>query len=242
MTFHFFITIAYMTPMWLSIFLLDNVEDMTQLFYISLTEVALFVKLVNLFVRNKEFQRCFDKINDAEFQPSSNVEKELADFMQGMFGKLIFFYAFISLFCAMLSGILPLFSGTNQLPWFLWFYGIDYKHNMTIYYILWAYQHFGMVCHASLNVINDLFLPFFMNFVNIQFDFIANRMELLDSDDKDFHEKLIKNVKYHQAVVKFTDEISIIYSFPMFIQFCMSGFVICFTAFQISLVSIKDPF
>jgi hypothetical protein len=237
--FHMFFTLMFMLPMWIEIFLVDDLATITRLSNMGLTELALFTKMVIMYQNMDKMQKLVKSVNFLEYMPQSELEEEMAKKRMRQLIKFMAVYYFTTTMGMFLGITGPLNAPVKVLPFYQWFFGFDWQKTDLRFKVLFTYQSVSLSFHACLNVMIDMFLPFFFNFAAIQCEFIGNRLSNLDENQPHYKEGLQKNVEHHQKIIEYCKLAVEVFSFPTFIQFCLSGFVICFNAYQISIVRSK---
>jgi hypothetical protein len=224
-----------MVPMWIEMFLLDDVERLTQLLYISLTELALFAKYINLVSRNKKIRELVEITNLPEYNSKNlSEDKVFGDTWMYVTAALSFYVAVF--FCCVTSiGGAALM---NDLPFYHWYFSVDWRKSRTRFWIFYAYQAIGMTMHAFTNTACDCLLPYLLSFIRTQFILVKHRVENLNFRSEDVRKDFLEHIKLHQWIIGYAQDVQNTFSGVVFIQFCISGFVICFTAFNISTVTI----
>lgn len=219
--------------MWIEMFLLDDVEKLTQLLYISLTEFALFVKYTNLVLKNKKIRKLVEITEMSQYKSRNLAEDEIANDNWMYITVVLSFYVAV-FFCVVTSVGGGIF--LNDLPFYHWYFSIDWKKSQLRFWIFFAYQGFGMTMHAFSNTACDCLLPYFLNFIRVQTGLVKHRIQNLKFMSASAKWEFLENIKHHQWINGFAEDVESAFSGVVFTQFCISGFVICFTAFNISTV------
>jgi gustatory receptor len=230
-----------MLPMFIEMFLLDDVEKIVKLFYISLTEIGLFAKYLTLVFKNKRIRRALEISNLAENQPK--FTDDIYDAIQQdnkVFTYIAIFFYNSVIICIVTSVFGPLFLKGYNLPFFTWYFNLDWHKTDQRYWIFYIYQSVGMTMHALTNTAVDVTYPYLLNFARTEICILNSRILNMNKNNKTYKNELLDNIKFHQWIIEYCKEIESIFSEVMFLQFCLSGFVLCFTAFQITIVSIGE--
>lgn len=232
-------SIIYATLMVMNIFFLTDVADLSNRLFMSLTEAALAIKVINFFFNNRKWQRILSDLNDFHVESENSqqiLSKKVRIVKLGMF---TFFYNVQV--CAHASGIIQLFSGAKDLLYSGW-YPLDWEHNRTDYWIVYFYQYIGIIITANLNVAIDAYYWFVIHVLCAEISIIGHRISSIRFDDKkDSIVKarldLIELMHTHQRLIEIFKMIQQNVQWAYFAQMMLSSIVICSMTREMAEVS-----
>ncbi|XP_038121023.1 putative odorant receptor 71a [Culex quinquefasciatus] len=242
--YHFTFTIVYLFCIFISSFFKETMAELwSDVMFILLTELAMFTKTV-ITVRKFEtvYRLHWETISD-EFRPISEWETRVHGAFFSRFSTAMLGYYLCS-FLTLWAHLGFLFE--YKFPFFSWFFWLPLgRANLTNYYIIFAYQMFGMLGHLSLNVSGDIQHAYLLATAGIQLDFLYERLTKLpiptsnSSIGKDhYRETLIQHIEHYERIYRFVKEIEDTFSMAIFVQICASGVTVCATILRLSTVNL----
>lgn len=151
-----------------------DLSDLAESTYMSLTELALLLKIANFIIRNRNMQNLLVTVQ--RFQLETDSERYwLQQKINGFFKLLIYYYICVNL-SATYSSTSVLFANGQLLPFRAW-YPIDWKQNTNYYYAIYVYQVIGMAITSNLNVTIELFPIFLLYAVSVKMEILGKRLE-----------------------------------------------------------------
>lgn len=180
-SFLFIFSLAYTVFMVINLFVLDDMSQMTDTLYMSLTEVALFVKIVNFFMRSKAMQTMLSTVHNFQLacaEEEQLVRKRLTFFL----GVSIYYYS-----CAnsaiVTSVAVALTTKEIRLPFNGW-YPLDWKQGNANYWLVFVYQTVGMIVTANANITIELFPMILMYMASVKVEILGLRMCRIGWDER----------------------------------------------------------
>lgn len=233
----------YTAAMVINIFVPSEADDsLANRLFLSLTEAALLVKVINFFFNNRDWQRIFDEID--EFRTNASKEEIIIQFRTRIFLILTLAYLCSVHLSVYASVMIPLLDGGKNLPFSGWYPGFEWKYNQRDYWIVYIYQSFGSFITANLNVGIDAYYYFVILILSAQVNIYGNRLRSLQFDEmKDSIEKsrfkLIQQLHTHQRLNSTFDLIQRNLQWTYFAQILMSSIVICSVITELAEVNMK---
>lgn len=182
---HFGFVFLYLICMLINLlFIKDvNVDETTHSLYVTLTELAFFLKVLNFFWFNRGMKECMSTVIDFDLK-DENEAYMMRKRMQ-FFSWLTYSYYVIPNLCAITASMKPLFVEKREIPFRGW-YPLDWVNNDRDYVLVYAYQVIGIMIEVNLNVTLDVYPNFLMHMISIQMQILGNRLTNLGSrsDDK----------------------------------------------------------
>ncbi|XP_035893066.1 odorant receptor 94a-like isoform X1 [Anopheles stephensi] len=233
-TFYSCIMALYLFVLMLNVFVPQPFEQRVFfIMYIALTETAMILKTSTIY-------RYFDTIWDLyettlgpSYQPRDGRERALHDRTLLVFNRWYYVYIFVSHMAAFGTGS-HLLSSEYRMPFFPWFFGIPYGDEARVaYYTIFVYQCFGMYFHMLLNTAGDTQLCYMLQMIGIQLDLLAKRFRSL-SDSEEFDHSFVPLVQHYNKIHRMLCRVENLFSLAYFVQFSVSGLVICASAYQVA--------
>lgn len=207
--FQFVFSFLFSVFMCINLFILENKGNMTDALHMSLTEVALFIKVVNFFVRGKAMQTMLRTIQ--EFKLENLDEERIIDEKLSFFLKVSIYYYGMANMAGFSGDFAALVAKDVRLPFQGW-YPLDWKHNRLSYWIVFVYQGIGMFITSNLNITIELFPMFLMFMISAKVEILGRRLQMIgyqnhqiDSDEAPSPNKaslLINCIKTHEHICK----------------------------------------
>lgn len=234
--------------------ILTDLNQLTDVSYMALTELALFVKIIIFFILNRKLQALYAELS--AFKLETNDERTFVACRVNFFFKAMVFYYSVSNGATSLTEISTVLSNEWRLPYAGWYPFVDWQHSYTGYWITFAYQMFGMHVTCNLNVTVDTFATFFMFIISVQMEVLGMRLQTMgygkqslgaaagsDTQDKSANiRRLVAQIKLHQAMLVSTKKFEGYFSIAFFTQISFSGMVICSLTNELANVSTPPTF
>lgn len=223
-------SIMYAASMVVNIFLLTDFSELSNRLFMSLTEAALAIKVINFFLNNHEWQLILSELDD--------FRTKCARDEQVLWSRIrIFSIAMNSFFinvqiCVHASGIFPLVTGTKDLLYSGWYPGFDWENNRRDYWLIYGYQYIGIFITGNLNVAIDAYYWFVIHILSAQYNIVGHRIESIQFDEtKDSIAKvrldLMQQMEAHQSLNSKLRLIQRNIQWAYFAQILLSSVVIC---------------
>lgn len=219
-----------------------NKEDFGKFIYISLTQIAVAIKVGFMLKKSCEFVALKERLITlhSKLQPGK-YDNEFFEPNFNQISKIIKFY--YALVVGSVSNVTfrPLFAPERMMPFNTWFFGLNWQENTIAYGLLYFFEAFGQIVNASSNVCWDMVLTFMIVSLTIHLKIIGEKLENIGWNTKsgklresyEFREC----VDYHRELLQLHIDIVKTFSIPMFFQFLVSTGVICAGTFTLSQVS-----
>lgn len=228
--FLFIFAIIYTILMICNIFFITDFADLTNRLYMSLTELALTIKLFNFFVHNREWQEILNEIK--EFRIVSSQDERIIQQRANIFLTIVFVY-FIFPNCALHAlGTAPLITGRKNLIFSGWYPYFDWENNKQDYWCIYAYQYIGIFITCNMNVVIDSYYCFVMHMLSAQINIFGQNLSEIRVNRKDdtiekIRSNLIEKMHAHQRLNVNFELIQKNLQWSYFCQVLLSGIVIC---------------
>lgn len=239
---------TYVVCMCANFIFLTNVSETTHSIYMTFTCVALLFKTSNFLWYNRDMKINLKIINDFQLENDDEV-----DFVRDRLR--VYWNIWLSVYLMINATIYAAFTNAliavpRQLP-FRAYYPMDWQHNDRNYWIAYAYQVVGMIVQANLNIVVEVFPGYLIYMVKVKMDILAKRLRGIsknlkkgsvnDIDSTSVEQRksitdLIDCIKLHQHITQFINKIEHNFSIAYFVQFCLSGIVICSVTYAMTTV------
>lgn len=228
--FLFTFSTVYSILMVCNIFFLTDSSDLTNRLYMSLTETAAAIKIINFFINNREWQLVLTKIG--EFRIKS--EKDAKNIQKRARILQIAFYVYIltSNVTILTWAILPLSSGAKELIYSGWYPGLDWVNSRRDYWITYSYQEIGIIITCNLNVTIDSYYCFLMYIISGQVNIFGKYLSEIQAANGEnashrIRLNLIEKIHLHQRLNGNLALIQKNLQWTYFCQVLLSSIVIC---------------
>lgn len=212
---HFGFVFLYLIFMLINLIFITDVNETTHSLYVTLTELAFFLKVMNFFWFNRGMKDCMATV--IAFDLKNQHETETIQKRMHFFNWLTCSYYVIPNLCAIIASMKPLFVEEREIPFRGW-YPLDWVNNDRNYVLVYAYQVVGILIEVNLNVTLDVYPNFLMHMISIQMEILGKRLNDLGSSSNnevvssveptgDFqtsgYTDLIDCIKTHQKIIRF---------------------------------------
>lgn len=234
----------YTLFMCINLFFIPDLHELTDASYMTLTELALLVKIVNFYILNRNMQALY--VTMKAFTLENDEEREFVALRVNFFFRITIFYYSLSNGAALLTEISSALSADWKLPYNGWYPYLDWRHKSKDYWIAFTYQCLGMTSTCNMNVTIDTFAIFFMYMISVQMEVLGKRLSAMgyantrtgDSREKAENLKRFKDqVKLHQVMLESTKIFEGHFAVAFFSQISVSGMVICSLTNELAHVS-----
>lgn len=237
-------SIIYTSLMVINIFFLTDFSDLTNRLFMSLTEAALAIKVINFFFKNREWQQILTDIES--FHITSLEEERILKKRINIFRILICMYYVFPNLTVHAFGITPLVSGAKEPIFSGWYPGLDWENSRRDYWLIYSYQYLGIFITANLNVTIDSYYCFVMHMLSAQINIFGKRLSLIQvnevGDDvtpmEQVRSNLIQQINAHQRLNSLFALIQRNLQWAYLGQVILSGIVICSVVKELARVFI----
>lgn len=198
---HVPITFTFIGLMWLEAFVSNNLEQAGQVLYMSLTEIALVVKILNIWHRSAAARQIMGHMkHSSDYELQSEQEQNLWQQEQRLFKWYFYLILLTSLGVVYSSCIGVLFLNDYELP-FAYFVPFEYRNERSYYYA-YGYNLIGMTVTCVSNVCLDAIGCYFLFHLSLLYRLLGLRVQGLEyiNSETRFKEKLIIILKLHNRI------------------------------------------
>lgn len=173
----------YLICMLINLIFITDVNETTHSLYVTLTELAFFLKVMNFFWFNRGMKECMSTVNG--FELKDDKEAKTIQKRMHFFNWLTYSYYIIPNLCAITASMKPLFVEKREIPFRGW-YPLDWVNDDRNYVLVYAYQVIGILIEVNLNVTLDVYPNFLMHMISIQMEILGKRLKNLGSSSKGY--------------------------------------------------------
>lgn len=210
--FIFVFSVMYTTFMCANLYFLRDISQLTEMLFMSMTELALVLKIINFYVNNYKLKHMVQYIT--EFQMENGEEEAIMrSRLQFLIRQTVIYYilANISMDTSAANAAI---SAHDKIIYSAYYPGIDWQHDNTSYWAVFAYQYFGMLFTCNINLAIDSYFCIVMYLLGGQIAILGNRISNVGSDDEGKRRtpitqrsQLIKHVKMHNDILAFIENL-----------------------------------
>lgn len=236
--FLFIFSVLYTFFMVCNIFFLTDFSDLTNRLFMSLTEAALVIKVINFFIYNDEWQHIYNDIRD--FGIKTSEERQIVESSGRQLRLIDYIYFFLADFNVFITAMLSILNGT--LLYSSWYPGLDWQNNQRDYWFLYGYQIVGILVTCNLNLVVDTYYCLMMSMTSAHFQIFGQRLSALQliNDKRSVRPvriKLIEQIRSHQRINANFELIGKNLLWGYFCQVLLSGIVISSITIKVARVS-----
>ncbi|KAJ3645577.1 hypothetical protein Zmor_007880 [Zophobas morio] len=219
-------------------FVLDDLETVVGIIYITLIEIMALIKVYFVITRMKIIKERMENLKADWFQPKDR-EQTLMIEPSITFWKLVYKMFIVACLGCNFFWLIPLIirqSEEKTLPFLAW-YPIDCSE--TPYFeIAYIYQLSSTVYCTLVQTNVDTLISGFNVYIGCQLDMLSDnlkRIAMVENYDN-AGDNLIKCIIYHKQILSFVDGCNKFFNIILFWHLIISGVAIGITMFQLTLV------
>lgn len=232
----------YTLCMCVPILMIRDTQDIPYKLYMSLTEFALFFKVLYFLDSNKELQLLFKKVNS--FRLESSEEQQIVKKKLKYFIKFAVIYYVTSNSAVTFVNVPAFIGGVWKLPYSGWYPGMDWQDNRRDFLAVSLYQYIGMLVTCNMNLSLDLFFCLMMHMNGAQMEILGKRMQTLGHEQnfekngagRTYKKSLKDFINIHRGIIELSNQIDDGLVFSFFFQLTMSGVTICCITIEMAKV------
>lgn len=243
--FIFTFSVMYTAFMCANIYFLRDISQLTEMLFMSLTELALVLKIINFYVNNSRLQHMLQRME--EFQMETPFEQEIMRPRLAFLIKSTIIYFICANTSMNTSALNAAVSENNTLMYSGYYPGMDWKHNLSAYWSVFAYQYFGILFTCQINLSIDTYFCLMMYMLSGQIIILGNRLANMGATTENRKQRtrverrleLIKNIKTHADIAEFIQNLQHCLWWSFFSQLILSAVTVGSVANEILRVSVR---
>lgn len=178
-TFHFFFTFFFIFSEFYNLSQSNDLKEMIQNMYISLTEINTLVKFINFVLNHKKIRKMLKQIEE-NFMIKTDEEDQIMISHIKFSEKVFVLDAIVVGSVIAFAAIVPLITGLPTLPFPVWL-PFDYTSSISNYWIAYSFNITSIIFHAYANVANDTFIMFCSAVSAAQLEIVGLRLTKLQN-------------------------------------------------------------
>ncbi|XP_018785120.1 PREDICTED: odorant receptor 94a-like [Bactrocera latifrons] len=239
---HSVFSIPYTTMMCMDVVQASDLEKFTYTMYMTLTELGMVVKLVNVWFYSRllvDFFAAFT--HDKLYQLQDAEEQQSWQRTQKNYSRVAFLYFTISLSTLATAFVGVLYSDEYELP-FPYAPPFDWRTPRGYWYA-YCYELLAMPISCLSNCAFDMIQCYMLLQLSLCFKVISARLERMGAlregstthgfSEVRFHRDFVDIVRLHARTKLLSQQCQTYISFPFLIQIICSSFVLCFSAYRL---------
>lgn len=225
---HLPLTFMQIALMWLEVMTSDDLEQVGRVMYMSLTELPLLIKVINILYRRDEAASLMRELDEC----ASHEDWQIYRRSQGNFKRIYLLYIGGSYAVALIGFISVLLQDEYELP-FGYYVPFEW-HNPRGYLAAWSYNVLAMSLCCLTNVCLDTTYCFFMFQIGLLYRFLNLRLQALhEASEHEALPELRRIFRYHQRLHRLTRQCQQLVSPYVASQVSFSAFIICFSGYRL---------
>ncbi|RZB40142.1 7tm 6 domain containing protein, partial [Asbolus verrucosus] len=221
-------------------FLLDDLQAVTGIVFILLTEMQGVQKAYCLIKNMKMLKQLMITVNSDLFQPKNPQQRALIEPTLGTWKAIFWTLLTFDISCMVFMAFFPILDKTYKeyrLPSSAW-----YPYNTKTspqYELTYLFQVAGINLLNITNLNIDALIAALNMYIGAQFDILCDNLRNLHDNKETSAEVNIKLrgcIRHHREILKFADNANRFYNWLLFFQFFVIGISIGLSMFQLTLV------
>ncbi|EDW58329.1 odorant receptor 94b [Drosophila virilis] len=229
---HFPLTFTYIALMWLEVFTAKGMEQAGNVLYMSVTEVVLIIKVINIWYRRVQALRLMDELERHGHYKLLRGEIQFWRHEQNHFKRIFYGYIGGSFLVACQGYISVFYQDAYELP-FGYYVPFEW-HNPQGYFYAWSYNAAAMSLCCLSNCLLDTIGCYFMFHIALLYRIIGQRfLALHEAPEEKALPELRRIFQLHQRVRILTKQCELLISPYVLSQVVFSAFIICFSGYRL---------
>lgn len=206
--FNFIFSVMYTAFMCANLYFIEDISQLTDMLVMSMTELALVLKIVNFYVNNSKLQEMLRRMH--EFQLENEFEHTVMRSRLSFLAKSTILYYFCANTSFNTSTLSAMLSKQTKLIYSAYYPGMDWKHNTVAYWSLFGYQYVGILYTTCINLAIDSYFCIMMYMLAGQTIILGSRLSNIGARVGGMRKttieqrlELIKNIKTHNDIIEF---------------------------------------
>ncbi|XP_073820430.1 odorant receptor 94b-like [Musca autumnalis] len=240
---HLPFTFTFITLMWIEALRANDLDEIGDVLYMSLTEAALIVKIVNIWQYSAKVSYFIHTLqHSTRFALRSEEEVKFWKNSQKRFRYIIYMYSAGSVLTVISAFAGVLFLKEPQMAFSYWI-PFEWQSNCRNYWLALLYDFVCMVCTASSNVCLDMMGCYMMFHVSLLYKILSFRLQKLKNlKSEDVGQQFKKLILLHKSIRNMTRECEILSAKYVLSQIILSALILCFCCYRIVKLDIFSNF
>ncbi|RZB40488.1 7tm 6 domain containing protein [Asbolus verrucosus] len=222
-------------------FILDDLQAVTEIIFVSLMEMLAILKSYCLIKNMKMLKQLMMTVNSDLFQPKSLQQRDLIQPSLNAWKTIVSLFWFFTVGWLFFYCFCPIFDRSfrkYRLPFLAWY---PYKTKTSPQYELtYLHQFIGITYLALVDVNIDSLIAALNMYIGAQFDILCDDLKNFHDSKSDTSadakKKLKQCIQHHREILKFAEYANQFYNWLVFVEFFVGGFSIGLSMFQLTIV------
>ncbi|KAM7348098.1 odorant receptor 94a-like isoform 1-T2 [Cochliomyia hominivorax] len=239
------LTFTFTILMWLEVLNSEDLNQACDVLYVVLTEIALIVKLLNVWYHDALIKSMFFEWQQNKiFELQTTEECVIWRNIMKLYSVVAFLYIGCSLSVVGFAFTAVLYLSRYQLPFSYWL-PFNWKDPLNYWYA-YSYELITVPVTCISNSTADMFFCYMMLHLAMHFKVIAMRLEQLgfgkNETNSQVTRKLLTIIKLHLKLKSMSSSCEQIVSYPICAQVVLSAFILCFSLYRFqNFNALEDP-
>lgn len=189
-----------------NLYFLTDILQLTEMLYASMIELALIVKIINFYVNNYKLKHMMHRISAFRME-NGEEEAIMRSYLRFLIKQTIIYYISANT-SVNTSTAYAAIRDHEKLIYSAYYPGVDWQHNSVSYWLLFAYQYFGMTFTCFINLAIDSYFCIMMYMLSGQIAILGNRLSNVGKYDDGKRRtsiaqrmQLIKLIEMHNEIL-----------------------------------------
>ncbi|XP_075144772.1 odorant receptor 94a-like [Haematobia irritans] len=238
---HMPFTFIFIGLMWIEVLRASDIDQMGDVLYMSLTEAALIVKILNIWQHSVKASNFICILNESpQFALHSLEEVEYWKRAQRQFRYVIYMYASGS-FLTVVSAFLGVLVIDEPQMAFAYWVPFEWRSGGRNYWMAYFYNFAAMACTATSNVCLDMMGCYFLFHTSLLYKILSFRLQKFKGvKSEDVQHEFRSIFQMHKAIRRMTKECEILTSKYVLAQIILSALILCFCCYRIQKMDIAE--
>ncbi|XP_028894353.2 odorant receptor 94a-like [Zeugodacus cucurbitae] len=240
---HVPISFTFITLMFTAVLLSHDLEEISSVFHILLTEFSLVVKILHIWRQGSAAWHYMDELaHEPMYALRRQCEWTKWQRAQRSFAIIAYSYILGSLAVVVFGciGVMLTPADVYVLP-FNYYVPFEWRHPRKYWYA-WAYSSLGILLTCISNITLDMIYCYFMFHLSLLYKLIGWRLTALrrpksmgyvDVGAQDVTKQMIEIFQMHMKVKRLTTQCETLVSVPVLAQIILSAFILCFSGYRL---------
>nr|QKN21161.1 odorant receptor [Zeugodacus cucurbitae] len=245
---HIPISFTYITLMFTAVLLSQELEEISSVLHVLLTEFALVVKILHIWrLRNATWRYMDELANEPMYAFRRQCEWTKWQHAQRSFAIIAYTYILGSLAVVVFGciGVMLTPADVYILP-FNFYIPFEWRHPRKYWYA-WTYSSLCMLLTCISNVSLDMIFCYFMFHLSLLYKLIGWRLTALrrpkstrgrvrdggGEDESEVIDQMAEIFQMHMKLKRLTKKCEALVSVPVLAQIVLSAFILCFSGYRL---------
>lgn len=202
-------SVLYTASMCANLYFLRDISQLTDMLFMSMTELALVLKIINFYVNNFKLQHMLQCMRD--FRMETAHERAIMRYrLVFLIRSTIIYYICANTSLNTNAVNAAISKNNNKLIYSAYYPGVNWRESDAAYRFVFGYQYLGILFTANINLALDSYFCIMMYMLGGQIIILGNRLASVGveingkrKNSNEQRSELIKNIKMHNQIIEF---------------------------------------